>query len=164
LNISSHIGKFQTICVICNLNTGAVATCLGINNSGIEIADNGAMTGSIEINGNDIEYNTTDGLRIENTATVNADENWWGDASGPTHPSNSGGTGDSVIDSSNGGAGSASFADPLNEPIDPESCNTPEPPGPTPQAIPTLNEWGLIVMIIGLIGIAIFRRRQGNIA
>jgi hypothetical protein len=31
-------------------------------------------------------------------ASQNASGNWWGDASGPTHPSNPGGTGDSVGD------------------------------------------------------------------
>lgn len=36
------------------------------------------------------------GLKLDGTAEVFAPSNWWGDASGPTHAGNPGGTGDSV--------------------------------------------------------------------
>lgn len=42
-------------------------------------------------------------------ASVDAEGNWWGVASGPLHPGNPGGTGDVLIDGANGGAGSADY-------------------------------------------------------
>jgi hypothetical protein len=48
---------------------------------------------------NNIEANQNYGLYNEDTVTVDAEHNWWGDASGPYHPVlNPGGLGDSVSD------------------------------------------------------------------
>lgn len=52
-------------------------------------------------NGNTAHFNNIyDNIRygIESFVTVDAENNWWGDASGPTHSSNPGGTGDGVSD------------------------------------------------------------------
>ena len=48
------------------------------------------------INSNNIFGNTI-GLRYGGTETINAEMNFWGSATGPTHPNNPGGTGDSVV-------------------------------------------------------------------
>lgn len=61
------------------------------------------------VNGNIICGNTV-GMRLFGAMTaVNAEANWWGDATGPTHPDNSPGTGDPVADDENGGEGAADF-------------------------------------------------------
>ncbi|MEM3527067.1 MAG: right-handed parallel beta-helix repeat-containing protein [Candidatus Bathyarchaeia archaeon] len=57
--------------------------------------------GAPEIHFNNIYGNTQYGLRVvdtDPTYSVDAKDNWWGGASGPTHPSNPGGTGDAVTD------------------------------------------------------------------
>ncbi len=55
-------------------------------------------SGDIEVHGNSIAGNTDAGLENDAAITVNADENWWGSATGPTNAANPGGTGDLIID------------------------------------------------------------------
>jgi hypothetical protein len=57
---------------------------------------------------NDIAGNER-GLVVNALATVLAELNYWGSPTGPTHPSNPLGTGDSVVDGANGGAGTVDF-------------------------------------------------------
>ena len=60
----------------------------------------GANSG-VEAHGNCIQDNTVAGMQVDTGAhppMLNAENNWWGDPSGPTHPSNPGGTGDAIID------------------------------------------------------------------
>ena len=72
-------------------------------NSGI--APNGeplngpALGGPLTIVDNHISENTIAGVENDSTVTVNADYNWWGSASGPTNSGNTGGTGNTIIDS-----------------------------------------------------------------
>jgi len=50
---------------------------------------------------NCIDGNTVAGLQVDalgHTGMVNAESNWWGSSTGPTHPNNAGGTGDAIID------------------------------------------------------------------
>jgi hypothetical protein len=50
---------------------------------------------------NCIDGNTVAGMEVDSgghSATLNAENNWWGSANGPTTPSNPGGTGDALID------------------------------------------------------------------
>lgn len=49
------------------------------------------------------------GFDVDGPASVNVEGNWWGAASGPTHPSNPGGSGDEVFDAGNGSQGTADF-------------------------------------------------------
>lgn len=76
----------------------AIDSCLIANNSGDGITCD--TSSSPEIHYNDIYGNSNYGLRnFYASVTVNAEYNWWGDASGPYHPdSNPGGIGDSVSD------------------------------------------------------------------
>jgi len=78
--------------------------------TGNEIADNGDVginidrhvidTERVAILCNDISNNTSYGVKSTNVAEIiNAEHNWWSDASGPYHPTaNPGGTGDTVSD------------------------------------------------------------------
>jgi hypothetical protein len=50
------------------------------------------------------------------TETINAEFNWWGSPTGPTHPSNPGGTGDSVVDNGPLFPGGIDFANWLTSP------------------------------------------------
>lgn len=74
------------------------------HDTGIYLEDTagGASTSSYSIsaNYNDISGNTTYGINNTISAvTVDAEDNWWGDATGPYHPTtNSGGLGDQVSD------------------------------------------------------------------
>jgi parallel beta-helix repeat protein len=53
----------------------------------------------IHINCNEITGNGIYGVESQRTTSnVDATQNWWGDASGPTHSTNSGGTGNAVSD------------------------------------------------------------------
>ena len=64
---------------------------------GISIASGVTWGDNNVINGNNIVDNVNFGIKMEGTGTVDATNNWWGDASGPTHSANPGGTGDVVI-------------------------------------------------------------------
>ncbi|UCG31675.1 MAG: right-handed parallel beta-helix repeat-containing protein, partial [Phycisphaerales bacterium] len=51
------------------------------------------------------------GLRLDNEGfIVDVEGNWWGSASGPTHPDNPGGTGDAIVDADSGGTGTADYS------------------------------------------------------
>ena len=66
------------------------------NNQGIELqAGSGTFT-NISANRNNIVNNTGYGVINYDAVTIDAEDNWWGDDSGPTHSSNPGGTGDVV--------------------------------------------------------------------
>jgi uncharacterized repeat protein (TIGR01451 family) len=78
---------------------GGAAATLGCSS----FADNGGdgihvSAGDISVMGAEIRDNTGFGLNNTSGVTVSALYNWWGSASGPTHPSNPGGTGDEVSD------------------------------------------------------------------
>lgn len=79
--ISDHTG--HGIYIPANLNPGWV-------NSGFRDSN---------INGNNIMNNLTYGLEnADTTQTVNAENNWWGNETGPTHLTNPDGTGDKISD------------------------------------------------------------------
>ena len=67
------------------------------NDVGIEVR---ADDSGVVINNNTISGNTTLGVKNSDLTpgSLNAENNWWGDASGPTHASNAGGIGDAVTD------------------------------------------------------------------
>ena len=69
------------------------------NPIGIEITDSVDDVSTWIVSHNNIERNTAYGISNDAvTGTLDAENNWWGDASGPTHASNPGGTGDAVSD------------------------------------------------------------------
>ncbi len=70
---------------------------LDTNAFGVDVTA-GSLTGSMTVVDNHIQGNTTAGLENDSTATVNADFNWWGSATGPTNAANPGGSGDKIID------------------------------------------------------------------
>ncbi|MHC5108553.1 MAG: right-handed parallel beta-helix repeat-containing protein, partial [Planctomycetota bacterium] len=84
-------------------NSAAITfTCNHIINStgsdsGVHIANN-AHVDAIAFNGNMIVGNALFGINNEGIGILNAVDNFWGDASGPTHASNPGGTGDAISD------------------------------------------------------------------
>jgi len=96
----------------------------GNGEDGIELLDP-AADGVHQVNGNIICDNGVSGLRVEsseqqqgsgelapqllNGLVVDAEGNWWGDASGPAHPSNPDGSGDAIIDGFSGGFGMVDF-------------------------------------------------------
>jgi len=53
---------------------------------------------SLTVNHNNIYDNSNMGLDVTNGPSVNAEDNWWGSTTGPTHSSNPTGSGDSVSD------------------------------------------------------------------
>jgi hypothetical protein len=78
--------------------SGALITENTIQNStqiGIEIWDKADRS---QAYCNNIEGNTTGVWNGDATNTFDAENNWWGDASGPTHAGNPGGTGDTSSD------------------------------------------------------------------
>ena len=65
-------------------------------------------SGEFVLRCNDIAGNAR-GLVVAGNVAVLAENNYWGSPSGPTHPSNPAGTGDSIVDGANGGAGTVDF-------------------------------------------------------
>jgi hypothetical protein len=81
--------------------------------SGIEsLEDSTVVGGSLGYTSNVICGNIVGGIESFDDDPVNATGNWWGAASGPTHPSNAAGTGDDVFDAANpGGEGALGTVD-----------------------------------------------------
>jgi Concanavalin A-like lectin/glucanases superfamily/HYR domain len=80
----------------CNTFTGN-----GFTNDGEAVFfSSGQFPGTIATNqviGNNISGNNR-GATYAGSETIDAENNWWGSATGPTHPSNPGGTGDTISD------------------------------------------------------------------
>ncbi|HXV98429.1 MAG TPA: right-handed parallel beta-helix repeat-containing protein, partial [Anaerolineae bacterium] len=88
-NTFAPLGPNQNLHIDANSLTG--------NSVGIRIEAN-SLSGSIDANCNFIQGNSV-GLRNDETDVVDANLNWWGNATGPTHASNPGGTGQGVLGS-----------------------------------------------------------------
>ena len=71
---------------------------LSANSTGIAVGFGEVDTSSVAARFNNIAGNTDFGVTSAGGPLVDAQCNWWGDASGPTHPSKLGGTGDPVTD------------------------------------------------------------------
>jgi hypothetical protein len=87
---------------------------------------------NVDAHFNCIQGNSMAGLQVDSgghSMTLDAEKDWWGSSSGPTHPSNPGGTGDAIIDPD----GVVDFMPWLLSPTGTgPSC--PAPPGPPPPA------------------------------
>ena len=94
--------NLQDIEVRGNLVTGSVEF-------GVFLIDWTGTATSRHVNGNIICSNSGGGLDLANNLTEDAEGNWWGDWSGPTHPNNPGGSGDLVEDGANGGSGTIDY-------------------------------------------------------
>ena len=103
---------------------------------------------ALDMNGcNDIYENAGLGINNQASVTVSAENHWWGDASGPTHPSNPSGTGQTVSDGvdftpwstrscldTSPAPTPTNTSVPTDTPIPPTPIptNTPQPPTPVP--------------------------------
>jgi Ca2+-binding RTX toxin-like protein len=85
---------------------------IGGNNLGLNLhgLDPG---GNFSIQYNNIAANTH-GLNLWSDVEVNAKNNYWGASSGPTHPNNPMGAGDTIDDGANSGSGTVDFTPWLN--------------------------------------------------
>jgi len=86
-----------------NSNIAVTSNVLSGGVIGIRVDDPFAIgpNSVITAHNNCIVGNTAAGLRVDaggHSGTLNADNNWWGSATGPTIASNPGGTGDAIID------------------------------------------------------------------
>jgi parallel beta-helix repeat protein len=89
----------QGIYLCASFNNILRGNSLHDNNYGVGVwAAGRTPVGSNQINYNNIAGNTGFGIRTFDTVATDARFNWWGDASGPTHSSNVGGTGDKISD------------------------------------------------------------------
>jgi hypothetical protein len=89
-----------------------ISDCATMDNNtyGIGLINMGA-TGTHQLTGGIICGNLTAGIYLAGTVvTLSGEGNWWGDASGPTHPGNAGGSGDTIIDGTNGGSGTIHYS------------------------------------------------------
>jgi hypothetical protein len=62
------------------------------------------------VNGSIISGNSGTGLSLYFDVLLDAEGNWWGHGTGPTHPGNVWGSGDVVVDRKNGGEGLVDYA------------------------------------------------------
>jgi parallel beta-helix repeat protein len=90
-------GEGAGIC-LWNGSTGSIDSCSITHNTGQGVCINHGSHPTLHYN--NIVGNTDYGIENKDIAVIiNAEYNWWGNASGPYHPdSNPGGTGDSVSD------------------------------------------------------------------
>jgi nitrous oxidase accessory protein NosD len=100
---------------------------------GIRVDDLGfGINTNVDAHFNCIQGNSIAGLQVDSGAhpgPLDAQNNWWGSASGPTTPSNPGGTGDAIIDPD----GVVDFTPWLLSPTGTgPSCPPPPPPPPPP--------------------------------
>lgn len=125
------------------------------NLEGIEIySDSPTAPGTTIVYCNDIQNNAL-GLDIFATSgsTVNASRNWWGSPTGPSGAGYSG-SGDSIVT-----AGLAvNASDWLTTPRSPDACEAPIPPKPT--AVPTLHQWGTVLMVLVLAALGMLAMRR----
>ena len=78
--------------------------------TGVEfLEDPTFVEGTLQTNSNVICGNVEGGYESFDDSASNAEGNWWGAATGPTHPSNPAGTGDDVVDGTNGQLGTVDF-------------------------------------------------------
>jgi len=82
---------------------------------------------------------------------VEAANNWWGNASGPTHTSNPGGSGDDICEEDY--TGTVMFDPWLSGPYELTSPCWIVP-------VPTVNQWGLILLSVGMAGAAVWTGRR----
>ena len=91
-------GADDGITIECN----TIQNNIGGGGRGIYVSDDLAVPNTtIAANYNNISGNPTAGLAIDAgtyTGVFNAENNWWGSATGPTIASNPGGTGDAIVD------------------------------------------------------------------
>jgi len=117
--------------------------------SGIHLTS--TASGNI-IHCNNIEGNLPYGVYNENSLeNVDAGNNWWGDASGPSH---SPGTGDKVSDN-------VTYAPWLPKEFQycEECVGATPPPG-----VPTVNHWGIVAMITLFAGLLVWAVRRRRLA
>ena len=94
-------GNDHNIAISCNTLNGGVR--------GIRISDENGTNSAITVGGasndNNLQGHSEAGLRVDagsypnGPGSLNAENNWWGSATGPTIVSNVGGTGDAIVDS-----------------------------------------------------------------
>ena len=96
------------------------------------------------------------GLHLVDGAAADARANFWGDASGPTHPGNPGGLGDLVRDGANGGDGAVDYSGFLAAEATAADCIE-----PVLFEIPTVGGAGLALLALLLLlgGLAALRGR-----
>lgn len=142
---------------------GLVATVAGrLDVLESEVAQNGRglllalqPAAAAAVSCSNLRGNTVAGLELAVGDAVAARGNFWGAASGPTHPGNPGGTGDAVLDAANGGAGVVDYSGFLAAPATAEAC-----PAMAVTEIPTAGGFGLVLLValLAACGIAVLRR------
>ena len=91
--VKNLIGGYGIPITGSNAHPQIINNTIAANYVGIYLASGANAT----INGCNINNNTNFGVQNnDDTILVNAEENWWGDSTGPTHPSNPFGNGDRV--------------------------------------------------------------------
>jgi hypothetical protein len=85
-----------------------IQDCVTTNNGEAGVYFDTVGSGDHDISDSNISGNAV-GLRLDSSVTVVAEDNWWGDDSGPSHPGSSG-TGNAVQDASNGWLGNVDFS------------------------------------------------------
>lgn len=111
---------------------------------------------SARIGCSDIFNNTDAGLELVEGDAADARSNFWGDATGPSHPDNPPGTGDVVRDSATGHSGTVDYSGFLTEGATQQDCL--EGGSGTPQAahaVPALHPHLLMLLMALVSGIAL---------
>ena len=118
------------------------------------------MAAPVSIMGSDLSGNIVGGAVNEQIgAAIAAIGNFWGAATGPTHPANSGGSGDLVYDMANGATGTIDYAGFVGTPLLPSTC--PERQGGNAiTAIPVMGSWGFLLLALLLCATALLTLRR----
>ena len=104
-----------------------VSQRLAVDTAELAANDTGAVVilqpgADARVSCSNIHDNPTVGLQLLQGAALDARFNFWGDASGPTHPGNPGGGGDGVGDAATGDAGQVDYSSFLSQPATADDC------------------------------------------
>lgn len=134
-----------------------VSEDLVVERSDIDGNDTGALLvvgagASARVNCSNIRNNPDVGLRLLQGDAADARFNYWGAASGPTHPDNPGGSGDAVGDAATGDAGDVDYADFLGQAATPDDCPVIVA---TVQEVPVMGTSGRWLLVLGFLFVAV---------
>lgn len=101
--------------------------------------------GRLTVACSDLVANGPGGLSLATNNAVDARSNFWGNAGGPLHPGNPGGSGDAITDGTNGGAGTIAFDPFLSASATDDDCPVLE--SPTVE-VPAISGPALVVLAL----------------
>ena len=129
------------------------------NQFGINVTAGAASNATIRCS--NIRNNIDEGLTLFDGDALDARNNFWGDASGPTHPDHPNGTGDSVADGATGESGDVDYLPFLTAEATAGDCALAGLPTPA-HSVPALGLPAIFLLMLSIMGIGRSRLIAGR--